>query len=399
MKKRIIKDGILNGLTYLFSSLGVLILLLIIIFIFSKGFKIISLDLIRGDYYSESYTLKYIKEYEGDFQYECNTNEYFSKNWGVAFIDAKNLEGENVVQISYIDKNSPLLEMIDASTNTYVSVQVSQQINKGVLQGKNDSIITIGSKDIAEKVANKFDKAILITNLSLTKDGGGIRGSLIATFLLIILTLLISLPLGICAAIYLSIYAKENKFKEILESMIDMTGGVPSIIFGLVGVIVFVPILNKLISSDGVSLMAGSLTLSIMLLPVIIKTTKEAIDVIPRNLTQASLALGASKAQTIFKIILPNALSGILTATLLCVGRIIGESAALIFVIGSQVKDNISINSGATTLATHIWNLLGGENPNYELACAISIVILIIVLILNILVKIIGKKLNKFERS
>ena len=145
--------------------------------------------------------------------------------------------------------------------------------------------------------------------------------------------------------------------------------------------------------------MAGSLTLSIMLLPVIIKTTKEAIDVIPRNLTQASLALGASKAQTIFKIILPNALSGILTATLLCVGRIIGESAALIFVIGSQVKDNISINSGATTLATHIWNLLGGENPNYELACAISIVILIIVLILNILVKIIGKKLNKFERS
>ena len=227
MKKRIIKDGILNGLTYLFSSLGVLILLLIIIFIFSKGFKIISLDLIRGDYYSESYTLKYIKEYEGDFQYECNTNEYFSKNWGVAFIDAKNLEGENVVQISYIDKNSPLLEMIDASTNTYVSVQVSQQINKGVLQGKNDSIITIGSKDIAEKVANKFDKAILITNLSLTKDGGGIRGSLIATFLLIILTLLISLPLGICAAIYLSIYAKENKFKEILESMIDMTGGVP----------------------------------------------------------------------------------------------------------------------------------------------------------------------------
>ena len=399
MKKRIIKDGILNGLTYLFSSLGVLILLLIIIFIFSKGFKIISLDLIRGDYYSESYTLKYIKEYEGDFQYECNTNEYFSKNWGVAFIDAKNLEGENVVQISYIDKNSPLLEMIDASTNTYVSVQVSQQINKGVLQGKNDSIITIGSKDIAEKVANKFDKAILITNLSLTKDGGGIRGSLIATFLLIILTLLISLTLGICAAIYLSIYAKENKFKEILESMIDMTGGVPSIIFGLVGVIVFVPILNNLISSDGVSLMAGSLTLSIMLLPVIIKTTKEAIDVIPRNLTQASLALGASKAQTIFKIILPNALSGILTATLLCVGRIIGESAALIFVIGSQVKDNISINSGATTLATHIWNLLGGENPNYELACAISIVILIVVLILNILVKIIGKKLNKFERS
>ena len=180
--------------------------------------------------------------------------------------------------------------------------------------------------------------------------------------------------------------------------MIDMTGGVPSIIFGLVGVIIFIPILNNLIASDGVSLMAGALTLSIMLLPVIIKTTKEAIDVIPQSLSQASLALGASQTQTTFKIILPNAIPGILTSTLLCIGRIIGESAALIFVVESQVQDSVSVNKGATTLATHIWNLLGGENPNYKLACAISIVILTMVLILNIIVKIIGKKLNKFER-
>ena len=398
MKKRMYKDGLLNALTYLFSSFGVLILVLILVFIFSNGASSISFDLLKGDYYSESYTLKYTDENNEIFTYECKENESFSKVWGVAFIDTTNLEGEEVVSISYVDPNSPLNNMIDVGSNHYVSLEVGQFINKGVLVGENDSLLTIVSKDDASDVAKKFDKAISITNLSLSTDGGGIRGSLIATFILILITLLISLPIGICAAIYLSVYAKKNKFTNLLESMIDMTGGVPSIIFGLVGVIIFIPILNNLIKSDGVSLMAGSLTLSIMLLPVIIKTTKEAIDVIPKPLSQASLALGASQTQTTFKIILPNAIPGILTSTLLCIGRIIGESAALIFVVGSQVQDNVSVNNGATTLATHIWNLLGGENPNYELACAISIVILTMVLVLNIIVKIIGKKLNKFER-
>lgn len=398
MKKRMYKDGLLNALTYLFSSFGVLILVLIFVFIFSNGASSISFDLLKGDYFSESYTLKYTDKNNEIFTYECKGNESFSKVWGVAFIDTTNLEGEEVVSISYVDPNSPLNNMIDVGSNHYVSLEVGQFINKGVLVGENDSLLTIVSKDDASDVAKKFDKAISITNLSLSTDGGGIRGSLIATFILILITLLISLPIGICAAIYLSVYAKKNKFTNLLESMIDMTGGVPSIIFGLVGVIIFIPILNNLIKSDGVSLMAGALTLSIMLLPVIIKTTKEAIDVIPKPLSQASLALGASQTQTTFKIILPNAIPGILTSTLLCIGRIIGESAALIFVVGSQVQDNVSVNNGATTLATHIWNLLGGENPNYELACAISIVILTMVLVLNIIVKIIGKKLNKFER-
>ena len=289
--------------------------------------------------------------------------------------------------------------MVNMSNNQYISIEVNQQITKAILVGNNDTVVTVLSKDNAENVAKKFDKAISITNLSLETDGGGIRGSLVATFILILITLAIALPIGICAAIYLSVYAKKNRLTNILESMIDMTGGVPSIIFGLVGVIVFIPTLNSLIKSDGVSLMAGALTMSIMLLPVIIKTTKEAIDVIPKSLSQASLALGATQTQTTFKIILPNAISGILTSTLLCIGRIIGESAALIFVVGSQVSDSVSVNKGATTLATHIWNLLGGENPNYELACSISIVILMMVLLLNIIVKIIGKKLNKFSEA
>ena len=399
MKRRKIKDIVLNSLTYLFSSFGVLILVLIFVFIFSNGAKSISFDLLKGDYYSESYTLKYDKINDQTFEYEQKDNEYFSKKWGVAFKDSTNLEGEDVVVISYVDNHSPLINMINMSNNQYISVEVNQQITKAILVGNNDTVVTVLAKDNAENVAKKFDKAISITNLSLETDGGGIRGSLIATFILILITLAIALPIGICAAIYLSVYAKKNRLTNALESMIDMTGGVPSIIFGLVGVIVFIPTLNSLIKSDGVSLMAGALTMSIMLLPVIIKTTKEAIDVIPKSLSQASLALGATQTQTTFKIILPNAIPGILTSTLLCIGRIIGESAALIFVVGSQVSDSVSVNKGATTLATHIWNLLGGENPNYELACSISIVILMMVLLLNIIVKIIGKKLNKFSEA
>ena len=399
MKSRKIKDILLNSLTYLFSSFGVLILVLIFVFIFSNGAKSISFDLLKGDYYSESYTLKYDKINDQEFEYEQKDNEYFSNKWGVAFKDSTNLEGEDVVIISYVNNHSPLTNMVNMSNNQYISIEVNQQITKAILVGNNDTVVTVLSKDNAENVAKKFDKAISITNLSLETDGGGIRGSLVATFILILITLAIALPIGICAAIYLSVYAKKNRLTNILESMIDMTGGVPSIIFGLVGVIVFIPTLNSLIKSDGVSLMAGALTMSIMLLPVIIKTTKEAIDVIPKSLSQASLALGATQTQTTFKIILPNAISGILTSTLLCIGRIIGESAALIFVVGSQVSDSVSVNKGATTLATHIWNLLGGENPNYELACSISIVILMMVLLLNIIVKIIGKNLNKFSEA
>ena len=397
MKSRKIKDILLNFLTYLFSSFGVLILVLIIVFIFSNGAKSLSFNLLKEDYYSKSYTLKYDKTNNQIFEYDPYDDEYFSTKWGVAFKDSKNLEGEEVVVISYVDKHSPLTNMIDMSNNQYTSIKVNQQIIKAILVGNNDTVVIVLAKDNAASVANKFDKANSITNLSLETDGGGIRGSLVATFILIIITLAIALPIGICAAIYLIVYAKKNRLKSILESMIDMTGGVPSIIFGLVGVIIFIPTLNSLIKSDGFSLMAGVLTMSIMLLPVIIKTTKEAIDVIPKSLSQASLALGATQTQTTFKIILPNAIPGILTSTLLCIGRIIGESAALIFVVGSQVSDNISVNRGGTTLATHIWNLLSGENPNYELACAISIIILAMVLFLNIIVKLIGKKLNKFS--
>jgi phosphate transport system permease protein len=179
--------------------------------------------------------------------------------------------------------------------------------------------------------------------------------------------------------------------------MIDMTSGIPSIIFGLVGVIVFIPLTSGLFNANGGNLISGALTMTIILLPIIIRTTEEALKVIPKSYRYASLALGANETQTTFKVVLPNAISGILTATLLSVGRIIGESAALIYAIGTVIKDRIFITDKATTLAVHIWSLMSGENPNFELSSAISIIILVMVFTLSMLVKFIARKLNYSE--
>ena len=139
--------------------------------------------------------------------------------------------------------------------------------------------------------------------------------------------------------------------------------------------------------------------MTIVLLPTIIKTTSESLRIIPIHYTMASLSLGASKTQTIFKIILPNAIPGILTAVLLSIGRIIGESAALIFFMGTSISDDVGLLKQSTSLSLHIWSITSGENPNYETACSISIIILVVVFFLSVLVKIISKKINKMEVS
>ena len=176
--------------------------------------------------------------------------------------------------------------------------------------------------------------------------------------------------------------------------MIDMISGIPSIIFGFCGAVIFIPFVS-LFGASGYSILAGAFTMAIVLLPTIIKTTQEALLVVPKHYMMGSLSLGASKTQTVFKVILPNALPGILTAILLSVGRIIGESAALIFVMGTAIKDNISLLDGATTLSVHIWSITRGEAPNYDTACAISIIILIVVFLISTAVKVISSRLKK----
>ena len=387
------KDLLLNIITYLSSSFSIIVLLGLIIFLFSKGISNLSFDMLTKDYYETPY-FAYVEE-SSSFELLDKNGIYYSKNFGIGLKDSFDLEKNAVVEIVYIDNLSPLKNAI-AQDGGRLEVKVGQIIKR--VQVKNGDEIKIETqRSGAKAMRDALDFGFEITELYYLDMGGGIRGSLLSTLYLIGLTLIIVMPIGIIAAIYLALYAKQNTFIKILRSLIDMISGIPSIIFGLIAIIVFIPIVSEITKNNGGSIISGALTLSVMLLPTVIRTTEEAINNIPKSYQSASLALGASETQTTFKVILPNALPGILTSILLCIGRIIGESAALIFAIGTAIQDQIDISKGSTTLAVHIWSVMSGENPNYGQACAISLIILMIVLILNILVKLVSKKLNKFE--
>lgn len=399
MKKRRFIDIISKITTYVFSSFGVVILISIMTYVFLNGTKNLSWELLTSDYQDTTYNIKSDESniYHEKFNYESKENEYFSANWGIALIDSTDVSGNPVVEISYVDVNSSFNKMIDISNSQSFSVHEGLFVDKIVLSNKDNSYYAL-SKNGAENMINQLDKGTKIDDMIVKKGGGGIRGSIIVTVLLILTTLLISLPLGIGCAIYLNEYAPNNKFIDFINASIDMIGGIPSIIFGFFGMFVFIPFCNFTFASNGGSIMSGALTLTIMLLPTIIKTVQESLKVIPDGFRSASLALGASKTQTIFKVILPNSISGILTSIVLSIGRIIGESASLIFALGTVIKDNISLNGNGTSLALHIWVLMGGEKPNFATSCSIAIVILLIVFLLNLTIKILERKLNKYER-
>ncbi len=397
MNKRKTKDIISKITTYIFSSFGVIILISIMSYVFINGTKNLSWKLLTSDYQETTYNIKSSENTSKNFSYETKENEYFSSNWGIALIDASDVSGNPVVEITYIDSDSSFNHMIDISSSDEFSVSKGYYIDKIVLSNEDKSYYAL-SKNGAENMVNQLDRGTKIDDMIVKKGGGGIRGSIVATVFLILTTLIISLPLGIGCAIYLNEYAPKNKFIDFINASIDMIGGIPSIIFGFFGMFVFIPFCNTMFASNGGSIISGSLTLAIMLLPTIIKTVQESLKVIPDGFRSASLALGASKTQTIFKVILPNSISGILTATVLSIGRIIGESASLIFALGTVIKDHISLSGNGTSLAVHIWVLMGGEKPNFATSCSIAIVILLLVLLLNLIIKIIERKLNKYGR-
>ncbi|PKK96182.1 MAG: phosphate ABC transporter, permease protein PstA, partial [Tenericutes bacterium HGW-Tenericutes-3] len=247
----------------------------------------------------------------------------------------------------------------------------------------------------AEQMINDFDQKDHFRELEFFTPGGGIRGSIITTLYLIFFTLLFALPIGIGAALYLNEYAKANRFTKMVRSFIETLTGVPSIIYGLMGLAIFVPFIVNITSATGGNILSGAMTLAVILLPVVIRTTEEALKVVPDDYRYASLALGASRTQTTFKVVLPSAVPGILTATLLAIGRIIGESAALVFAIGTAIKDEIRITEQSTSLAVHIWSMMTDEPANIELSSTIALIILMIVLVLNLSIKLITKRFMK----
>lgn len=385
-KKRKIADFFANFTTYISAFFSILLLGGIIIYILSNGASNLSWNFITSDY-KETLNVVDVKATSRVYDDPEIEGTYFSEKYGVGLKDAKTVDGNPCVQISYLSVNSPFLTLNCKGGFYDAKIGENLDVLMGISEENTD--VFASSKDGAQKFALALDNSVEVFYLHVIHGGGGIRGSLLTTLYLICLTLLFSLPLGVGAAIYLTLYAKEGKFKTIIMNMIDATSGVPSIIFGLVGMIVFIPFVGTISGRNVFSIFAGALTMTIILLPIIVKTASEAIKVVPSEYLSASLALGASKTQTIFKVVLPNALPGLITAVLLSIGRIIGESAALMFVLGTSIEDYPKLFNGSTTLSLHIWSLTQAEVPNFKASCAISIIILFVVFLMSISVKII----------
>lgn len=402
-RRRRITDGILNSLTWMAAICAVFVLGAVMLFVIRRGADSVSWELIRGRYWSENINVTFDNPIPADFTAPADLPEdaSFSTRFGIAVRDAKSVRGEDLMEVVYIAPESNFLDLsISTAGETFGqahAISEDASIRKVEYRNEAGEKKTAGllRRQNAEQFVTALDnEATQLELMFYQTSGGGIWGSLVATLMLIGLSLAIVLPVGIAAAIYLNEVAKKNRITAAIRTSIEMLSGVPSIIFGLMGLTMLFP-LTRLFGASGQSILLGALTMAVVLLPVVIRQTEEALRVVPVGMRMGSLALGATQSQTIFRVVLPNALPGILSAALLSMSRIIGESAALIFTMSTIISDSPKILGGATTLAVQIWAIMSADNPNFELASAISLIILVIVLFLNISVKLITNRLNR----
>ena len=227
-------------------------------------------------------------------------------------------------------------------------------------------------------------------SLHYTSENASVVPALINTVIMTLLSLLIAVPFGIFSAIFLVEYAKKgNKFVNVIRLTTETLSGIPSIVYGLFGMLFFVNAFHW-----GYSLLAGAFTISIMILPLIMRTTEEALLSVPDSYREGSFGLGAGKLRTVFKIVLPSAVPGILAGVILAVGRIVGETAALIYTAGTVASVPSSVMGSGRTLAVHMYNL-SSEGLYMNQAYATSVVLLVLVVGINALSGVVAKKLTK----
>ena len=223
-----------------------------------------------------------------------------------------------------------------------------------------------------------------------TSENASVVPALINTIVMTILSLLIAVPFGIFPAIFLVEYSgKGNKFVEVIRLTTETLSGIPSIVYGLFGMLFFVNTLDW-----GFSILAGAFTLSIMILPLIMRTTEEALKSVPDSYREGSFGLGAGKLRTVFRIVLPSAVPGILAGVILAIGRIVGETAALIYTAGSVAQIPKSVMGSGRTLAVHMYHL-SSEGLYMDQAYATAVILLVLVVGINTLSGMIARKLTK----
>ena len=213
--------------------------------------------------------------------------------------------------------------------------------------------------------------------------------SIINTLLMTLISLIVCVPLGIGAAIYLTEYAKRgSKLVKLVRMTAETLSGIPSIIYGLFGALFFVVALDM-----GLSLLSGALTLSIMVLPTIMRTTEEALLAVPDSFREGSFGLGAGRLRTTFKVVLPSAVPGILSGVILAVGRIVGETAALIYTAGTVAKIPDSVLDSTRTLAVHMYTI-STEGLYINQSYATAVVLLVVVLGINAFSSFVAKRIG-----
>lgn len=232
----------------------------------------------------------------------------------------------------------------------------------------------------------------LTTQTSYISDTIGILPNILNTLYLIVLVMIIVVPLGVGAAVYLTEYASNKRISNAIGFAVETLTGIPSIIFGLVGMLFFTQILGL---RQGI--LAGSLTLIIMVLPTVISNTKESLLAVPQSYREGALALGSGKWHMVRTVVLPNAVDGIVTGCILAVGRVVGESAALLFTAGFGLKllgfaKALQSSAASLTVALYIY---ASEEGKFDVAFAIAVILICITLIINLAASLVGKKVRK----
>ena len=233
---------------------------------------------------------------------------------------------------------------------------------------------------------------LISSQTSYIRNTIGILPKIVNTVYIILVAMVIVLPLGVGAAIYLTEYADNRRLVGLIEFAAETLTGIPSIIFGLVGMLLFVQLFGL-----GAGILAGGLTLVMMILPTILRTTQESLKTVPQSYREGALALGAGKWRMVRTVVLPNAIDGIVTGCILAIGRIVGESAALLFTAGFGLKLNgfvksLRTSSATLTVALYIY---ASEQGKIDVAFAIAAILLVLTLMINFSATLTGKKLRR----
>jgi phosphate transport system permease protein len=242
---------------------------------------------------------------------------------------------------------------------------------------------------------DRISISFLLENPRRMGSEGGIFSPLLGTIYFTLVTMLLAIPIGVGAAIYLTEFTAEGFFVRVIRFFTDALAGIPSIVIGLFGFAFFVVLLRPL--TGGWSILSASLTAFCMILPIMIRVSEEALHAIPASIREGSLALGVSKWDTVLHVVLPGALPGILTAALLGIGRVIGETAPLLLTLGGSLLVPESIFSPSRTLSMHLY-LVAMETGEFSIAFATAAVLVIVILLLNLggyyLMQILGRRIR-----